>query len=74
MADERIRYVWGGNRTSRAQEVYAMDGVVRVAINTAYFGKPESHVVKIYPKRLLVRGRISKFDKKTVALRGIDNE
>jgi hypothetical protein len=51
-----------------------MDGVVRCALYIAYLGKPEAHVVKIYPKRLLVRGRISRFDKKTVALRDIDNE
>ena len=74
MAAENIRYVWGNYITSRTREVYAMDGVVRCALYTAYLGKPESNVVKIYPKRLLVRGRISRFDKKTVALRDIDNE
>lgn len=70
----RIRYVWGDYITSRTREVWAMDGVVRCALYTAYLGSPEAHTVRIYPKRLLVRGSISRFDKATVALRDIDNK
>lgn len=74
MADSRIRYVWGQHINSRAREVYAMNGVMRCALYTAYFGSPESHVVKLYPKRLLIRGSISDFAKKTVALRDIEHK
>ena len=74
MADSGIRYVWGQYINSRAREVYAMNGVMRCALYTAYFGSRESHVVKLYPKRLLIRGSISDFNKKTVALRDIEHK
>lgn len=76
MAEDRIRYVWGNwlPGRGRVREVWAMDGVVRCALYTAYFGSPEAHTVKLYPKRLLVRGSIRSFDKKTVALRDIDDK
>lgn len=71
MAGSGIRYVWGERISSRAREVYAMNGVMRCALYTAYFGSPESHVVRLYPKRLLIRGSVSDFNKKVVALRDI---
>lgn len=74
MAEGRIRYVWGNYINSRAREVWAMDGVVRCALYTAYFGAPEAHTVKLYPKRLLVRGRVGNFDKKVIPLRNIEHK
>lgn len=74
MANGGIRYVWGNRISSNAREVYAMNGVMRCALYTAYFGSPESHVVRLYPKRLLIRGSVSDFNKKTVALRDIEQK
>lgn len=68
-----IRYVWGNYINGRQRELYAMKGVIRCAIYTAYLGKPEDNVIKVYPRRLLVRGSIEKFDKMVLPIRDIFN-
>ena len=68
-----IRYVWGEYINSRQRELYAVKGVVRCAIYTAYLGKPEDNVIKAYPRRMLVRGSLDRFDKISVPVREIYN-
>lgn len=73
MANEAIRYVWGDYINGRQRELYAVKGVMRCAIYTAYLRKPEDNVIKAYPRRLLVRGSIDRFDKIVVPVREIYN-
>lgn len=63
MSAENVRYIWGSYLSPSTREVIALKGVTRCAIYTAYLGKPESNVVRVYPRRMLVRGSISRFDK-----------
>ena len=74
MASSEVRYVWGDYVRTGVREVYAMVGVVRCAIYTAYLGSVEAHTAKLYPKRLLVRGSINNFDKKVIHKRDIYDE
>ena len=66
-----IRYVWGNYINGRQRELYAMKGVIRCAIYTAYLNKPEDNVVKVYPRRMLVRGSIGQFKKMNIPVREI---
>ena len=68
-----IRYVWGDYINSRQREIYAVKGVMRCAIYTAYLGKPEDNVIKVYPRRLLIRGAIDRFEKMNLPIREIYN-
>lgn len=68
-----IRYVWGDYINGRQRELYAVKGVIRCAIYTAYLGKPEDNVIKAYPRRMLVRGSLDSFDKISVPVREIYN-
>ena len=74
MASGTVRYVWGDHVRTGVREVYAMVGVVRCAIYTAYLGAPEAHTAKLYPKRLLIKGSIGNFDKKEIPKREIYDE
>lgn len=73
MSDRKIRYVWGDFIGGRQRELYALKGVVRCAIYTAYLVKPEANVITAYPRRLLVRGSLDSFGKISVPVREIYN-
>lgn len=73
MSAQNIRYIWGDRLSSSTREVIALKGVTRCAIYTAYLGKPESNVVRVYPRRMLVRGSINRFDKMDLSIRDIHN-
>jgi hypothetical protein len=65
------RYVWGDNLAGNAREVYEKDGGEILAIYTAYIPKL-GNTVKIYPKRIISRGRSGDFSPKVLALREIE--
>ena len=44
----KIRYVWGDYINDRQRELYAVKGIMRCAIYTAYIGKPEDNVIRAY--------------------------
>ena len=67
----KIRYVWGDYITQDKREVFAVEGVVRCAVYTAYMGKPEAYAVRCYPRKVLVPGRIKRFDKFTIPKKDI---
>ena len=70
----RVRYVWGEFVAHNQRLIYAMKNGMRCAIYTAYLRKPEDNVVKVYPRRLLVRGQLDKFDKMSLSVMQIENE
>lgn len=70
----KIRYVWGDYINDRQRELYAVKGIMRCAIYTAYIGKPEDNVIRAYPRRLLVRGSLDRFDKISVSRMDIYNK
>lgn len=69
-----IRYVWGDYIGGRQRELYAMKGVTRCAIYVAYLNKPEANVIRVYPKRMLIRGSVAKFEKMDIPIRDIYNK
>ena len=73
MSAQNVRYIWGSYLSPSTREGIALKGVTRCAIYTAYLGKPESNVVRVYPRRMLVRGSISRFDKMDLSIREIHN-
>jgi len=74
MASNEIRYVWGAQTNGRQRELYACKGVMRCAIYTVYLGKPEDNVITAYPRKLLVRGSLDRFDKISIPIRDIYNK
>ncbi len=70
----RVRYVWGEFVAHNQRLIYAIKNGMRCAIYTAYLRKPEDNVVKVYPRRLLVRGQLDKFDKMSLSVMQIENE
>ncbi len=66
------RYVWGNNLAGNAREVYEKDGGELLAIYTAYLQGLGANTVKIYPKRIISRGRSGDFGPKVLTLREIE--
>ena len=70
----KVRYVWGEQVAYNQRLIYAIKNGMRCAIYTAYLRKPEDNVVKVYPRRLLVRGQLDRFDKMDLPIRLISSE